>query len=114
MTPGTTSIGPSGLVPSLARVGVRAVGLADLPQAVRGQRLGTLLDQQRLIERVGRRAAPRGHGVLVGDRGGDDGAERHQQDRHQQRDAALVARHGARALAPGARGPVSDFMRRSR
>ena len=72
------------------------VVLPDLAQAVGGERLGSLPDEQRLIEGIGRGAAPRAHRVLVRHRGGDDGAERDQQDRHQQRNAALAARRTAR------------------
>ena len=92
-----------GLVPALADVdvlrGAAAGAGLDLAQAVGGERLGALADEERLVEGEGRGAAPRGHRVLVRDRGGDDGAERDQEDRDQQRDAALrVRRRRARTL----------------
>ena len=89
------------------------VGLPYLAQAVSSQRLGSLGDEQRLIESIGRSAAPRGRRVLVRHRGGDDGAERDQQDRHQQRNAALAARRTARAARalPEAIHPAISMMR---
>src|SRR5438874_4172693 len=67
----------------------------------------------RSIEGIGRGAAPRAQRVLVRHRGGDDGAERDQQDRHQQRNAALAARRTARAARalPEAIHPAISMMR---
>ena len=75
------------------------VVLSYLAQSVGGESLGSLGDEPCLIERVRCGAAPHGRRVLVRHRGGDDGAERDQQDRHQHRNAALAPRRMPRALA---------------
>ena len=58
--------------------------------------------------------AARRHGVLVGNRGGDHGAERHEDDRHQQREAALAAgARQARVVAAHAAAHAATSMMRT-
>src|SRR5439155_18128691 len=105
--------GSDGLGPALPGIGMVLVVLPYLAQAVGGERLGSLGDEQRLIEGIGRGAPPRAQRVLVRHRGGDDGAERDQQDRHQQRNAALAARRTARVARAlrDATHPAISMMR---
>jgi len=68
---------------------VRLVGTLHFAQAISGERLRTLSDEEAFIQRDVRCSAPCGHRVLVPDRGGDDRAERDEQDRNEQGNTPL-------------------------
>src|SRR6185312_2779082 len=79
------------LAPRLTGTDVGGIHLRLLREPIGCQRLTAFRNEQCLVEAERRRGAARGHRVVVGHGGGDDGAEGDEQNCDEERDSALMA-----------------------